>query len=350
MKVDLRTPPSRPVAEMVDFARRCEEAGFWGCGFNDAQMHYRDTYVVMAAVLAATSSLRVHPALTCPGLRHASVIANLAKTLQEIGPGRFELWLGRGAAAPQTVGLPQLKPREMRETIVEIQRTMAGESGVFGTGSEMYIGGGEKVPVFLASRGPQGAKLAGELCDGVLLGVPPTAEGLAMGKGWIAEGAARSGRDLSEVEIVPELRCVVRETKEEAQRAWSPHLLAILAAPTAEQWLRERGIEYDITGLQPKVREAYQGMQKLYPSPHIAEDWDAAMTLADVIPGDLKAAMSDAMAAVGDPDDVARRIGELEALGVQRLYLMPALTFQLPEEELKGFQEVIGSAVEATVS
>jgi len=93
------------VEEMVLFAQQCEAAGFWGCGYNDSQMYYRDTYVVMAAVLAATRRLVVHPALTSPGLRHTSVLASLAKTLQEIGVDRFELWLGRGQAAPQKVGL-----------------------------------------------------------------------------------------------------------------------------------------------------------------------------------------------------------------------------------------------------
>ena len=41
MRVDLRTPPSHPVKEMVEFARRCEEAGLYACGFNDSQLYQR---------------------------------------------------------------------------------------------------------------------------------------------------------------------------------------------------------------------------------------------------------------------------------------------------------------------
>ena len=126
MKVDLRTPPAHPVAEMVTFAQRCEEAGFSGVGVNDAQMFYRDTYIVMAQILQNTQRLRVHPALTCPGPRHTSVVAASAKTVQEFGPDRFELWLGRGGAAPMMVGLPRLRVRQMREAIVKIKAFMAG--------------------------------------------------------------------------------------------------------------------------------------------------------------------------------------------------------------------------------
>ena len=72
MKVDLRTPPSHTVAEVVTFAQKCEAAGFHGCGFNDSQLYFRDTFVVASHVLANTERLVVHPALTSLGTRHAA--------------------------------------------------------------------------------------------------------------------------------------------------------------------------------------------------------------------------------------------------------------------------------------
>ena len=99
MQIDLRIASSKPVAEVVDFARRCEDAGFSGLGFVDSHTFLRDVYVVMAQVLQNTERIRVRPAVTCPGPRHTSVIASVAKTVQELGPDRFELWLGRGGSA-----------------------------------------------------------------------------------------------------------------------------------------------------------------------------------------------------------------------------------------------------------
>ena len=106
MQVDLRIPSSKPVAEIVSFAQRCEDAGFSGLGFVDSHTFLRDVYVVMAQVLQNTERIRVRPAVTCPGPRHTSVIASVAKTVQELGPGRFELWLGRGARPASSSACP----------------------------------------------------------------------------------------------------------------------------------------------------------------------------------------------------------------------------------------------------
>ena len=54
MQVDLRIPSSKPVAKIVSFAQRCEDAGFSGLGFVDSHTFLRDVYVVMAQVLQNT--------------------------------------------------------------------------------------------------------------------------------------------------------------------------------------------------------------------------------------------------------------------------------------------------------
>ena len=352
MQVDLRTPPAHPVAEMVKFAQRCEEAGFSGVGINDAQMFYRDTYVVMALILQNTERLRVHPALTCPGPRHTSIVAASAKTVQEFGPDRFELWLGRGGAAPTMVGIPQLRVSQMRDAIVKIKAFMAGEWGVYqpvpgrADRVRMHHGGGKPVPIYItAGGGPLVTRLAGELCDGVLLSSPLNAEGLAQRRTWLAEGAARAGRNLSKFHQILQMHCVVRETRKQAVRGWSPHLLSILAGPTAEEWLQKRNIDYDITSIKPRVQEAYVKMQAMYADARHIEDWEAAETLAEVIPYELQEAMGDTMAVLNDPDQVTRKIRELESLGMDHVYMYPAETFNLPEPELRAFQEVIGPAL-----
>ncbi len=355
MQVDLRTPPAHPVAKMVKFAQRCEEAGFSGVGINDAQMFYRDGYIVMAQILQNTERLRVHPALTCPGPRHTSVIAASAKTVQEFGPDRLELWLGRGGAAPMMVGIPQLRVGEMRDAIVKIKAFMAGEWGVYrpipgrANRVRMHHGGGKPVPIYItAGKGPLVSRLAGELCDGVLLSSPFTAEGLAQRRKWLAEGAARAGRDLSEIHQVLQVHCVIRDTRKQAVRSWSPHLVPILAGAGAEEWLQQRGIDYDITSLKPQVQEAYAKMHIMYADARHIEDWEAAETLSEVIPYELQEMMGDTMAVLNDPDQVTRKLKELESLDVHHVYFYPAETFALPEPELRAFQEVIGPALNST--
>ena len=363
MKVDLRTPPAHSVVEMVQFAQRCEEAGFSGVGINDCQQDFRDLYVVMSHILSNTEVLRVHPAVACPGPRHTSVIASAAKTVQEFGPDRFEMWLARGDAAPNGVGLPMLTVDEMRDAIVKITAFMAGETGVFQSlGKDdpgnrhhsarpdvrLYHGGGTPVPVYVAAgAGPLLTRIAGELCDGILLVSPYTAEGLAERRKWLAEGAARANRDVSEIHIVLKIFSVIRDTRKEAVRNWSPRLLGALAGKDAETRLEALGIEYDIAPLKPAFLEAQTKIRRLGPSSHIV-DWEAAEEIAEVIPYELQEAMGDAVAILGDPDQVTKRFKELEALGIDHVYMYMAETMRFPEPELRAFEEVVGPALRSS--
>ena len=61
MQVDLRIPSSKPVAEIVSFAQRCEDAGFSGLGFVDSHTFLRDVYVVMAQVLRILNAYECAP-------------------------------------------------------------------------------------------------------------------------------------------------------------------------------------------------------------------------------------------------------------------------------------------------
>ena len=347
MKVDLRTPPSHPVAEMVAFAQRCEEAGFHGCGFNDSQLYFRDNYVVSAQVLANTEHLVVHPALTCPGPRHTSVIASAAKTVQEFGPGRYELWLGRGDASASTIGHAALTLSETRQAINEIKRTMAGEWGVWGDPHvHLHHSDGPLVPVFLAGRGPKVIGIAGELCDGVLLAVEPNAESIAEAKGWLADGAAKAGRNLADVEVVLEVQTMIRETRRLAHRTHAPKLLPNLVRDDSQAWLVKRGIDYDLAPIKARLREGWEQMQRLAPSATHPYDWSAAEDIADAaIPEELQAVAGDTMAVLGDPDYVAARYLEFQALGIGRIYMYANLSFRWPEDERRAFQEVIGPAL-----
>ena len=351
MQVDIRVPPCEPVAKVVEFCQRCEDAGFSGVGFVDSQMYFRDTYVIMAQVLQATERLRVHPALTCPGVRHPSVVASAAKTVQEFGADRMELWLGRGGTAHRMVGVPRLRISEMRDAVVRIKALLNGESNVFEpveglaeTGPRMYFSGGTPVPIYMAAGGPLIGRLTGELCDGVLLFCHPNAESLAEARQWVADGANRAGRDPSDVQEWLQMRCVVRDTREEAVRAFSPNLPEFLAGDGAQEWLTKLGIEYDISTLKTKFQEAYAALRALYPEFIHIMDWDAAEKICQVIPYELQEALAEKLAVFGDPDQVVQQMKQLELLGCHRIFMQPVWTFSFPEPEVRAFKEVIGPA------
>src|ERR1700716_1779536 len=106
MRVSLRISPFAPVQEVIEFTQRCEEAGFDGVGFLDSQMINRDVFVTLGLVGANTSRIGLASAVTNPISRHVSTIASAAATVDDVAPGRLQIWLGRGFSAVNLAGLP----------------------------------------------------------------------------------------------------------------------------------------------------------------------------------------------------------------------------------------------------
>ena len=102
----LRIPPCAPADRIASFVCECEEAGFTGVGILDSPMLLRELFVTMAASALATSRIRLATAVTNPATRHASVLASAAKAVEELAPGRVEIWIGRGMTATGTIGQP----------------------------------------------------------------------------------------------------------------------------------------------------------------------------------------------------------------------------------------------------
>ena len=252
---------------------------------------------------------------------------------------------------------------EIRKAIVEIKGFMAGEWDVYQPADSvqkyssesgisaraehvrLFHGGGEPIPVYLTAGGPLNARLAGELCDGVLIH-PAMVNGEEIGalRKWVGEGAAVAGRPASEVHEVLQMEGLVRDTHREAVRAWSPRLVTPLAKPSGQQWLEQLGIDYDIAPIKPKLQEAAAKLLSFYPDDNHMEDWQGAEKIAEVVPYELQAALVDKVAVAGDPDSVTKPMKELEDLGVDHICLYPAESFSLPEHELRAFKEVIGPA------
>src|SRR5207253_8052290 len=131
-------------------------AGFDGVGYIDSQMSTRDVFVVLAHAAAGTRRLRLFPAVTNPLTRHVSVLASAARTLADLAPGRTELWLGRGYSSANLVGLPYATVAQLRQTVRDYRRLLAGEWDVFpGVHTHMYPGDGTAVPIVLAASGPR---------------------------------------------------------------------------------------------------------------------------------------------------------------------------------------------------
>ncbi len=306
LRVHLRVPGTAPMPDLMRLLRSIEAAGFDGAGILDSQMLSRDTFVVLGQAASNTSRLTLFPAVTNPFTRHPSVLAGAIQTVEEMAPGRVKFVIGTGYTSASTIGRKPSTLAEMRACIGMVRGLLAGESVDFaGTPGRLGYAAKRRIPIVMAASGPKAIELAGEVADGALLLV-----------------------------IVWAVRVGTAANTAEARR---------LARPTAVHWgvLRWGGHWVEPAGLRLPQFEIPEAVSKIYPDLSHAHDWEAAIAATSFVPDDVVAQLCDALGLVGTPADCAARIVEMTKLGVRNLYLMPLLTFGLPEPEIAAFREVV---------
>jgi alkanesulfonate monooxygenase SsuD/methylene tetrahydromethanopterin reductase-like flavin-dependent oxidoreductase (luciferase family) len=177
-------------------------------------------------------------------------LAAQAATVGQISSGRFSLGIGTGgygAAAWAARGLPDKPIAIMREHLVALRGLLAGDEvtmeGVAVRLQRARLAGlgAERVPVQLAALGPQMLRLAGEASDGALLNWSAP-EQVVRSRELVAEGAAKAGRDVSEVPLVMYIRVCVDDDVLAARRALGAQVLGYaLGRPGVANTIGYRG-------------------------------------------------------------------------------------------------------------
>lgn len=228
--------PGMTSRQVVDLARRAEDAGFDRLGVSDV-VFWPDCFVLLGLVATATTKIELGPMVTNPYSRHPAVLAGVMATLQDASEGRAFLGIGVGAGLE---ALGQTYPRpvaHLREAIGVIRSLLAGEevdvtaSTVTISRSKM-VGPVAPVPIAIGSRSAQVMRLAGELADTALVGgryLSPSI--VSQYRTWISEGAARVGRSPGAVEIAPRLTLCVSSDGDLARRSvkrYVAHYVALI--------------------------------------------------------------------------------------------------------------------------
>jgi coenzyme F420-dependent glucose-6-phosphate dehydrogenase len=181
----------RDPAGLIDDARRAEEAGFNFAAISDhfhpwidAQGQSPFVWTTLGGIAAATEQLTVGTAVTCPTIRiHPAIIAQAAATVGALMPGRFFLGVGTGERLNEHV-LGDRWPnagqrREQLREAVEVIRELWGGELVSHEGAyfevdtaRLYTVPDEPIPIYVAAGGPEAARLAAEIGDGLMSSGP----------------------------------------------------------------------------------------------------------------------------------------------------------------------------------
>ncbi|WP_308797835.1 glucose-6-phosphate dehydrogenase (coenzyme-F420) [Agromyces silvae] len=237
--------------ELVELSVAAEAHGFESVAVSDHFQPWRHqgghapfSLAWIAAVGERTSTIRIGTSVMTPTFRYnPAVIAQAFATLGCLYPGRIMLGVGSGEALNEIAtgfrgageqNWPEFRERfgRLRESIRLMRELWSGDRVSFDGeyysthDASIYDRPEGGVPIYIAAGGPTVAKYAGRAGDGFIC---------TSGKGMelyteqllpaVKEGAEASGRALTDVDRMIEIKLSYEETEEAAlenTRFWSP--------------------------------------------------------------------------------------------------------------------------------
>ncbi len=311
----------------VSEAARQDEADGWdGLVFTDSQNLRMDVFVVMAFAAAATNRLKVSPGVTNPVTRHPAASASAIAAIQSESRGRASYGIGRGDSALAYIGRAPSSVATFERYVRHVHSLLNGGTVAFDElpsdgavldtlalaeqPSESWLRWLDPsvaaVPVEVVASGPKTIAVGGRRADMVTFTVGADPTRLRWGIDTARAAAEEAGRDPATLRFGVYLNVACHPDRRFGRRLVSGGLASF------SRFVAMHGAT---TGpLSDSARGVVEGIREHYDMRHHGEP-DSAQT--DV----LTDAFIDEFAVVGDPDEFVARIGEIVALGVDRIVM-----------------------------
>lgn len=180
-----------------------ENNGWDGLFFADTQCLSGDIYSAMCLAAKATTTLKVGTAVTNPVTRHAAVTASAIATVQVESNGRAVLGIGRGDSSLGLLGQKPAPAVRLADYVEQLQGYLRGgpvDLDGFASHISWINGSGQpKVPVDVASTGPQVIALAARFAERITFAMGADPVRIAQGVEDARRTAEEAGRDPEEL-------------------------------------------------------------------------------------------------------------------------------------------------------
>ena len=215
------------IPDAIGYVQYAEQRGFEAVWQADSRL-VRDAVVPMAAFASCTETIRIGSGVVDCWTRNPARLASTYSTLDDLAPGRIILGIGAWWEPLATkVGVHRHRSlKAMRETVEACRALLADETVTY-DGEFVHLDGVEldyvyqerrpkDVPIYIGATGDRMLELTGEIADGVVLNylVSPEYNRRAMDR--LADGAARAGRSVDDLDRPQLVVCSVAETRAEA--------------------------------------------------------------------------------------------------------------------------------------
>lgn len=304
---DLRNPPQwkRPSAELyahtlelIEGAERFGARSIWLSEhhfFEDGYLPQPLTFA--AAVAARTKKVRIGTAVMKAPMRSATQLAEESAVVDILSAGRLELGLGAGYRVPEFAAFGADPARRFGS----VEKRVRFLRRVWKDGSVTPRPVQERLPIWLGFHGPQGARRAGRLGEGLMSILPGQFEAYSL-------GLADAGLDRSVGRISGLVHMMLADDPEAAWSRMAPHV--------AYQWdtYNRYGVEGTAKPVPPPM--AHEDLRKIRrpgfpPMFTVLTPEEAAKSLRDRLDGQPVVHLFLWGTIAGMPDDLAQRNIEL---------------------------------------
>jgi 5,10-methylenetetrahydromethanopterin reductase len=316
MKISIASVGDEPGPRYLERTKLAERLGFEAMFHNDKKWA-RDLFVRLGAASQVTSRIGLGMSVIDPYTRHAALLAQATATLAELAPGRLRVVMGAGSHFETLPGYGTRKPATgLREASELMQRLWRGEKVTLDGEVVKFKDGAldwkpTSIPqLYIASRGPQILKLAGEVADGVLIGSFATPPGIDYAKQHIELGLRASNRDWKDIRVCSWIYLSVLDSEDD-QIPEGVNVGVSFAFWSSRDVLTKMADE-----LTSDMSDEFRNFLRDTPN-----DWSPPIMarLRRLIPR----GMLDSLALVGTAGQIVSRLRALEGAGVQEVIIWP---------------------------
>ena len=285
-RIGLTLPRSEdlPRQEIVEVVRQAEALGYDSVWVGESWG--RDGFTWLTQLACHTSRIKLATGITTVYSRSPALIAQTVASLDEISEGR--VILGLGTSGPLVIenwhGLPFDRPLRRTREYIEIIRLILSGERVNYQGEVFQLKGFRlpftpvrpRVPVYVASLGPQNLRLTGELADG-WLPIYLDATHLPSFQRDLEHGAKRVGHSLEAIDVAPYILSCVSEDAEAARRLVQAHLAYYIGGMGTfyANLIARYGFEDEVA----RVRDAWARRDRQAAANHVSDAMVAHMAI-----------------------------------------------------------------------
>ena len=303
---------SQEYSNFGELCRFLDDSGFSFAWMGDEQSLRREIFVGMTVVALNSERLRLNVGPTNPFTRHPATTASAISTLDELSGGRAALTVSRGFSNVVNVGLRPATLAQVEEYITTLKALWRDHETTYQGRTIRLLWPKRAVPLYMIAEGPKTMRLAGQIADGVIVGMGHSPEVIEATLGYIRQGAEEAGRRLEDLDIWWHTRWNIAEDYETAV----DELRGMLASAAGH------ALSYSFEGkfVPEEFQESIRRIQETYKHSEHGSSTAAHTAIVDEVPG-LKQYLAERFLIAGTVNQFIEQVEHLAELGVTQIRL-----------------------------